>query len=170
MSMISGDMERDSIVSLGVRSVKAVRQKSTRTQPRTLRRLPVVKWKSSTPEPIDNTNTGNVDLGIAIDDTVNDLDKPPSWGRYDPSHVYTIDIVGLGAPASFNFHDAFYPDGSPIRSSFTGSRQFSCGDAAYDAEFASSHSARAIRSMVSCTSGVREVIRVSPPSLNRKSQ
>ena len=60
--------------------------------------------------PIDNTNTGNVDLGIAINDTVNDSDKPPSWGPYDASHIYTVDFVGLGAPVSFNFHDSFYPD------------------------------------------------------------
>jgi len=51
-----------------------------------------------------------VDLGIAINDTVNDIPKFPSWGSFNPSHVYTIDFVGLGAPISLNYHDSLYPD------------------------------------------------------------
>jgi hypothetical protein len=51
-----------------------------------------------------------VDLGIAINDTVNDIPKFPSWGSFNPSHVYTIDFAGLGAPISLNYHDSLYPD------------------------------------------------------------
>lgn len=62
--------------------------------------------------PIDNTMTGNVDLGIGIDDSVNDSDKFPSWGPYDPAHEYVIDLVGSDAAISLDFHDSFYPDNS----------------------------------------------------------
>src|SRR5262245_40837208 len=51
-----------------------------------------------------------VDLGIGINDTINDIPKFPSWGSFNPSHVYTVDFVGLGAPISLNYHDSLYPD------------------------------------------------------------
>ena len=63
-------------------------------------------------DPIDNTVTGNVDLGIGIDDTANDADKFPVWGPYDASHVYVINLGGQDAAIGLNFHDSFYPDNS----------------------------------------------------------
>ena len=58
----------------------------------------------------DSNLPPSVDLGIAINDTANDIPKFPSWGGFDPSHVYTIDFVGLGAPISLNYHDSVYSD------------------------------------------------------------
>lgn len=52
------------------------------------------------------------DIGIGIDDTVNDSSKLPFWGPFDPSHVYTIDFVGLGARIELNYHDCAYGDNS----------------------------------------------------------
>ena len=60
---------------------------------------------------VSDTNVPpEVDLGIAINDTINDIPKFPSWGGFNPSHLYTIDFVGLGAPISLNYHDSLYPD------------------------------------------------------------
>lgn len=60
---------------------------------------------------VSDTNVPpEVDLGIAIDDTVNDIPKFPSWGSFNPSHEYTIDFAGAGAPVSLNYHDSLYTD------------------------------------------------------------
>jgi hypothetical protein len=50
----------------------------------------------------------NVDLGIGIDDTVNDDNKSPRWGNFNSNHVYTLDLVGQGMPLTFNYHDCDY--------------------------------------------------------------
>ncbi len=46
-----------------------------------------------------------VDLGVAINDSVLDASKFPTWGPYTTSHEYTIDFVGAGGPISLTYHD-----------------------------------------------------------------
>jgi len=53
-----------------------------------------------------------VDLGIGINDTVNDNAKFPFWGGFESSHVYTIDFVGQGSSINLNYHDCAYTDNS----------------------------------------------------------
>ena len=50
------------------------------------------------------------DLGIGINDTVNDARKSPYWGPYSPTHEYTAGVAGVGAPIRLNYHDCVYPD------------------------------------------------------------
>jgi len=67
----------------------------------------------SPPSSLQNNCGGSpsdVDLGIGINDTVDDNNKFPSWGAYDPSHVYTIDFVGQGMSISLKYHDCNYWD------------------------------------------------------------
>jgi hypothetical protein len=52
----------------------------------------------------------NTDVGIGVNDTVNDTSKFPFWGPYNPTHVYTIDYVGQGARIRLNYHDCWYFD------------------------------------------------------------
>ena len=47
----------------------------------------------------------NVDIGIAINDTNLGTTKLPNWGPYTTAHVYTVDVIGSGAPISFSYHD-----------------------------------------------------------------
>jgi len=51
-----------------------------------------------------------VDLGLGVNDAVNDSSKSPRWGAFANDHVYTVDFTGLGAPVSFTFHDCDYSD------------------------------------------------------------
>jgi hypothetical protein len=53
-----------------------------------------------------------VDLGLGIDDSVNDGSKTPSWGSFEPTHVYVVEFVGKGAPIKINYHDCFSEDNS----------------------------------------------------------
>jgi hypothetical protein len=53
-----------------------------------------------------------VDNGVGINDSTNDGDKFPSWGLYNPAHIYTVTFVGLGAPVALNYHDCVYGDNS----------------------------------------------------------
>ena len=53
-----------------------------------------------------------VDFGIGVDDTIVDNVKSPFWGAFDPSHVYVVNLQGLGQPIMLNYHDCFYPDNS----------------------------------------------------------
>ncbi len=47
-----------------------------------------------------------MDIGLAINmPTSPTPDKFPFWGDYNPSHVYTIDFVGQGAPISLSYRD-----------------------------------------------------------------
>jgi hypothetical protein len=50
------------------------------------------------------------DLGIGINDTVNDSKKFPGWGVYSATHQYTIDARGTGARIQLNYHDCVYQD------------------------------------------------------------
>ena len=50
------------------------------------------------------------DLGIGIDDTVNDGRKSPFWGTYSPTHEYAVGATGAGAPIGLNYHDCLYTD------------------------------------------------------------
>jgi hypothetical protein len=61
---------------------------------------------------IDNCgdSTSGVDLGLGINDAVNDSLKSPKWGPFSADHVYTVDFVGLGAPVTLNYHDCNYED------------------------------------------------------------
>jgi hypothetical protein len=51
-----------------------------------------------------------VDLGLGVNDAVNDSSKSPRWGPFANDHVYTVDFTGLGAPVGFTFHDCDYSD------------------------------------------------------------
>lgn len=57
---------------------------------------------------VQDAPSGCVDVGIGINDTVNDGSKFPSWGAFSQTHNYTIDFLGAGAPIGLNFHDCFY--------------------------------------------------------------
>ncbi len=57
--------------------------------------------------PANNVPPNCVDVGIGINDTVNDASKFPSWGAFSPTHNYTINFIGLGAPIGLDFHDCF---------------------------------------------------------------
>jgi hypothetical protein len=50
------------------------------------------------------------DPGIGINSSGNTTSKFPSWGPYNPSHVYSIDFVGQGAPITLRVHDCFAGD------------------------------------------------------------
>ncbi len=52
------------------------------------------------------------DLGIGVNDTVNDSRKLPAWGVYNPTHEYTVDMPGTGGRLQLNYHDCVYPDNS----------------------------------------------------------
>lgn len=52
------------------------------------------------------------DLGVGVNDTVNDSRKSPAWGAYDASHQYTVDVPATGAPVALNYHDRNYTDNS----------------------------------------------------------
>jgi hypothetical protein len=70
---------------------------------------------SNIPSSLQNNcgySPSGVDLGIGINDQVNDNNKLPFWGDYDPSHVYTVDLVGQGMPITVNYHDCDYHDNS----------------------------------------------------------
>jgi hypothetical protein len=45
-----------------------------------------------------------VDVGLAANDTGHGAQKSPSWGAFNPAHVYTVDFTGLGAPLAMSFH------------------------------------------------------------------
>jgi hypothetical protein len=56
------------------------------------------------------SRTTQVDLGIGINDSVNDSNKYPYWGTYSTSHTYAVTFMGTGAPITLNYHDEYYPD------------------------------------------------------------
>jgi hypothetical protein len=53
-----------------------------------------------------------VDFGIGVDDAIIDNVKSPFGGAFDTSHVYVVDLQGLGRPIMLNYHDCFYLDNS----------------------------------------------------------
>lgn len=55
--------------------------------------------------PQTNAFSGDVDMGIGIDDPVFDLTRLPDWGPYMSTHMYEADWTGVGAPITANFHD-----------------------------------------------------------------
>lgn len=55
---------------------------------------------------------GGVDTGLSIDDATVDATKSPRWGAYNPNHVYTIQVVGRGRPATLQNHDSVFTDNS----------------------------------------------------------
>ncbi len=70
---------------------------------------------SNPPSSLQNHCAGDpndVDLGIGINDNVIDNEKIPFWGDFEPSHVYTVTLAGLGAPIALNYHDCAYNDNS----------------------------------------------------------
>jgi hypothetical protein len=60
--------------------------------------------------PIDHCPVGGVDLGVGINDTVNDASKSPSWGAFEVGHDYVTTVAGEGAPISLDYHDCAYGD------------------------------------------------------------
>ena len=54
----------------------------------------------------------DIDLGIGINDSINDNEKLPSWGNFEPNHVYAIDFAGQASPIGLNYHDCDYGDNS----------------------------------------------------------
>ena len=53
------------------------------------------------------------DVGLSIDDaTPADMTKPTRWGPYNPTHVYTQQIIGQGRAASLLMLDSIYTDNS----------------------------------------------------------
>jgi hypothetical protein len=65
-------------------------------------------WNFDVAETVMNDlgDTGLVDTGLGINDTVVDGDKLPKWGPYRHDHVYTIVFDGLGAPITAELHDS----------------------------------------------------------------
>jgi YD repeat-containing protein len=55
---------------------------------------------------------GFVNYGVGINDSNLDSNKYPYWGTYNSAGDYEVDIVGTGAPISFDFHDDRYSDNS----------------------------------------------------------
>lgn len=53
-----------------------------------------------------------VDVGVGINDAINDSQKFPQWGAYNPQHIYLIDYIGTGSPITFTYHDCDYGDNS----------------------------------------------------------
>jgi hypothetical protein len=51
-----------------------------------------------------------VDVGLGIDDEINDTEEVPNWGPYNPGHQYEISYVGQGRQISLRFHDCGYGD------------------------------------------------------------
>jgi hypothetical protein len=49
-----------------------------------------------------------IDPGVGINDLVADSNRSPRWGPYNPSHIYEISFVGLGATIQANIHDGNY--------------------------------------------------------------
>ena len=56
----------------------------------------------------------DVDLGIGINDSINDDKKFPSWGNFESNHVYAIHFAGRGSSISLNYHDCGYGDNSAL--------------------------------------------------------
>ncbi|HWO19390.1 MAG TPA: hypothetical protein VNO30_11465 [Kofleriaceae bacterium] len=51
---------------------------------------------------------GNVDVGLAVNDTIVDGTRAIKWGPYTETHVYEIDFVGTGVPIIAQLHDTTY--------------------------------------------------------------
>lgn len=58
------------------------------------------------------SDPNGTDLGIGINDTLNDNSKNPHWGAYSASHSYVVELAGQGATIGLNYHDCYYPDNS----------------------------------------------------------
>jgi hypothetical protein len=69
-------------------------------------------FNPSSSEVVDLCSSAAVDIGIGVNDMVNSGRKNPSWGPYNPAHVYAVPLIGQGAAVSFNFHDCAYGDNS----------------------------------------------------------
>jgi hypothetical protein len=61
-------------------------------------------------DPIEKNQT--VDVGLAVDDEVVDLERQPFWGAYNPEHVYEVEWLGEGRPIRAMIHDSNYTNNS----------------------------------------------------------
>jgi hypothetical protein len=43
-----------------------------------------------------NACPDGTDVGVGINDTINDSSKSPAWGAFSSTHEYTIDFTGIG--------------------------------------------------------------------------
>lgn len=62
-------------------------------------------WDRTEPEDVFD-GTGEVDMGLAVDDLVIDEDRTPAWGPYRSGHDYEVEFIGKGAPINVQFHDS----------------------------------------------------------------
>ena len=62
-------------------------------------------WFLEAPEDIRD-GTGEVDVGLALDDLVIDENRTPNWGTYRSDHHYELDFIGLNAAINAQFHDS----------------------------------------------------------------
>jgi glucose/arabinose dehydrogenase len=69
---------------------------------------------TQSPQDMCSDATQLVNLGIGINDAVIDQDTAPFWGDFNPTHVYTIDFIGQGAPITLNYHDCNVTDNTGV--------------------------------------------------------
>ena len=60
------------------------------------------------PPTTDNCILGSVDIGLAVNSTVNSAQKSPYWGSYNTAHTYIANFIGIGAPISVNYHNCIF--------------------------------------------------------------
>ena len=56
--------------------------------------------------------TLGVDIGIAVDDPIVDENRSPRWGPYNADHIYTVTMIGEGAPIVASYHDGNFSNNS----------------------------------------------------------
>jgi hypothetical protein len=56
--------------------------------------------------------TGEVDLGLAINDIVVDSSRSPDWGDYSSGHSYQVTMEGTGAVLTAQYHDPNFENNS----------------------------------------------------------
>jgi len=49
-----------------------------------------------------------VDVGLAVNDTLVDMDRTPKWGPYNDTHIYEVEWPGAGTPITAQLHDGQY--------------------------------------------------------------
>src|SRR5262245_3577113 len=68
--------------------------------------------RGNPPQVLDGCQGNGTDIGLGIDDEVNDGSKSPNWGPFSADHNYEVDYVGQGRPIRLKFHDCGYGDNS----------------------------------------------------------
>lgn len=59
-----------------------------------------------------NDTVSGIDVGIAVDDPIMDLNRTPKWGAYQGNHVYEVSFVGKGATIAVSYHDGNHANNS----------------------------------------------------------